>query len=155
MALIHDQLYQSRDITRIDFAVYLKNLTQSLLLTYAELTSYVNLRVNADKVYFAIETAIPCGLIVNELVTNSLKHAFEQGQTGEIRVDLFSEEDDGYLMVVADTGKGLPEDLDVRSSRSLGLRLVRELAESQLMGTLEVNSQNGAEFRISFKLRKR
>jgi PAS domain S-box-containing protein len=155
MALIHDQLYQSRDITRIDFSVYLKNLTQSLLLTYAQLTSYVNLRVNAEKVHFAIETAIPCGLIVNELVTNSLKHAFEKGVAGEVKVELSLEQGDRCLMIVSDNGRGLPEDLDVRTSKSLGLRLVRELAESQLMGGLEVSSNKGTEFRISFKDRKR
>ncbi len=155
MALIHDQLYQSHDLTKIDFSVYVKNLTQSLLLTYGQMTSYVNLSIKAENIYFAIETAIPCGLIITELVTNSLKHAFNAGRTGEIKVEFSSTGPDGYIMVVSDTGKGLPEDLDIRKSKSLGLRLVRELAEVQLMGRLEVSSKQGTEFRISFKSKKR
>lgn len=155
MALIHDQLYQSHDLTKIDFSVYVKNLTQSLLLTYGQMTSYVNLRIKAENIYFAIETAIPCGLIITELVTNSLKHAFSEGRTGEIKVDLGSTGPDSYLMVVSDTGKGLPKDLDIRKSKSLGLRLVRELAEAQLMGRLEVSSRDGTEFKISFMSKKK
>ncbi len=100
-------------------------------------------------------TAIPCGLIVNELVSNCLKHAFPRGTKGEIRVGLSRTQENEYTLLVADDGQGLPKDLDFRKSQSLGLRLITNLAESQLRGRLEIRSGQGVEVRIIFADRGR
>ncbi len=150
MALIHEQLYHSEDLARIDFAGYLRNLTNTLLRSYTEASETVTLRVDAEPVLLRVGTAIPCGLIVNELVSNCLKHAFPRGSKGEIRVGLSRNQENEYTLLVADNGQGLPEQLDFRKSQSLGLRLITNLAESQLRGRLEIRSCPGVEVRIIF-----
>ena len=102
-----------------------------------------------------VGTAIPCGLIVNELVSNCLKHAFPAGTKGEIRVGLSRDRENQYTLLVADNGRGLPEELDFRKSQSLGLRLITNLAESQLRGRLEISSTAGVEVKIIFADRER
>jgi PAS domain S-box-containing protein len=155
MALIHEQLYHSEDLARIDFAGYLRNLSNTLLRSYTDAAAAVTLRVEADPVLLRVGTAIPCGLIVNELVSNCLKHAFPRGTRGEIRVGLSRNQDNEYTLLVSDNGQGLPEDLDFRKSQSLGLRLITNLAESQLRGRLEIRSDHGVEVRIIFVDRER
>jgi PAS domain S-box-containing protein len=154
MALIHEQLYHSADLARIDFAGYLRNLSNTLLRSYADSAAAVTLKVEAEPVLLRVGTAIPCGLIVNELVSNCLKHAFPQGTKGEIRIGLSHSPEDRYTLLVADNGCGLPEDLDFRNSPSLGLRLITNLAESQLRGTLEIHSKPGVEVKIVFSDRE-
>lgn len=150
MALIHEQLYHSEDLARIDFAGYLRNLSNTLLRSYTDTAAGVTLKVEAEPVLLRVGTAIPCGLIVNELVSNCLKHAFVQGAKGEIRVGLSRNAENRYTLLVADNGKGLPEHLDFRHSSSLGLRLITNLAESQLRGRLEIQSKTGVEVKIVF-----
>ncbi len=151
MALIHEQLYRSGDLAAIDFTKYTEELTRALLPSYSEAAGIVSLKMKADDVFFRIETAIPLGLIVNELISNCLKHAFPKGRPGEIRVELLKGPGDEYSVVVADNGKGLPKDLDFHTAKSLGLRIVKELTESQLKGRLEIKSEKGTEFRIIFQ----
>jgi len=155
MALIHEQLYHSEDLARIDFAGYLRNLTNTLLRSYTDTAAAVTLRVETEPVLLSVGTAIPCGLIVNELVSNCLKHAFPRGGKGEIRVGLSRNQENEYILLVADNGQGLPEHLDFRKSQSLGLRLITNLAESQLRGRLEICSGQGVEVRIIFADRGR
>jgi len=154
MALIHEKLYQSNDIARIDFAEYLKNLTGNLVRSYGTMGSLVNLVIKADNISLGIDTAIPCGLIINELVTNSLKYAFTDGQrSGEIRVELTEigeGENSLYRLVVADNGVGLPEGMNIYKTSSLGLQLVTTLTD-QIHGAIEVNRERGTEFIITFK----
>ncbi len=151
MALIHEKLYQSKDIARIDFAEYIKNLTGNLIRSYGT-GGPVKLTINADNTSLGIDTAIPCGLIINELVTNSLKYAFPDGHPGEICIELIqtdSEENGIYRLTIADNGIGLPENVEIRKTTSLGLQLVTTLTD-QIKGKIEVNSDNGAKFTITF-----
>jgi PAS domain S-box-containing protein len=154
MALIHAQLYQSEDLSRIDFAKYLVNLSNTVLRSYADKAALVSLKVKVDQVLLGIGTAIPCGLIVNELVSNCLKHAFPAGDRGEIRVELSRSPEDEYTLTVADNGIGFPAELDYRTSKTLGLRLITNLAEGQLRGRLEIKSQGGTEVLIVFRDRE-
>ena len=149
MALIHEKLYQSQDLARIDFGEYIGNLSDYLFQSYGVNRETIALKINAKGVLLNIDTAIPCGLIINELVSNSLKHAFNAGVKGEICIDLASNPDHGLVLKVGDNGIGLPEGLDFRNTQSLGLQLVTTLVE-QLEGTIDLDGYDGATFRVTF-----
>jgi ammonium transporter len=154
MALIHEKLYRSKDLANINFNDYIKNLVNDLFLSYKVSTGRVSLKMNIEAVSFGIDTAIPCGLIVNELVSNSLKYAFPKGKDGEIKISLHRIADlksNMFELTVSDNGAGIPEDLDIRKTESLGLRLITNLAESQLQGKVKLNRNKGTEFQIKFK----
>ena len=154
MALIHEKLYGSKDLANINFNDYIKNLVNDLFLSYKVSAGKVSLKMNIEAVSFGIDTAIPCGLIVNELVSNSLKYAFPEGKGGEIKISLHKIADlksDMYELTVSDNGTGIPGDLDIRKTESLGLRLITNLAENQLQGKVELNRNEGTEFQIKFK----
>jgi two-component system, sensor histidine kinase PdtaS len=148
MALVHEQLYQSGDFAGVDFSTYLRVLAADLLNSYRSYADSVNVRVAADHARLSMETAIPCGLIVNELVSNSLKHAFPQGSTGEIRI-AFRGQEQTYSLSVDDNGVPLPADLLTRDSKSMGLRLVKVLTR-QLDGELRAGKPGGPKFEIVF-----
>ncbi len=149
MALIHERLYQSTDLKRIDFGEYIQSLSTELFNTYAGDFGLIELKINVEDVMLDINTAIPLGLIVNELVTNSLKHAFPEGMKGEINVD-FHKQDDHYQFTVNDNGVGFPFDLDFQNTDSLGLQIVNSLTQ-QIDGKIELNRSHGTEFKITFK----
>ena len=149
MALVHEKLYQSQDLGRIDFAEYVQSLANYLYRSYDTSSHLVDLNVNIDRVYLSIDTALPCGLIVNELISNSLRHAFPEGQKGQIWVELRLQHDGQYTLAVSDNGVGLPEDLDFQNTRSLGLQLVNSLVD-QLEGTIELDRSTGVAFKITF-----
>ncbi len=151
MALIHEKLYRSKDLANIDFNDYIKNLVNDLFLSYKVSTGKVALKMNIETVSFGIDTAIPCGLIVNELVSNSLKYAFPKGKDGEIKISLRTLEEGDIELIVSDNGVSIPKDLDFRNTESLGLRLITNLAEKQLQGKVELNRNKGTEFQIKFK----
>jgi two-component sensor histidine kinase len=151
MALIHENLYRSKDLSNIDFNDYIKSLANGLLLSYKMDTSKISLKINIETVSFAIETAIPCGLIINELISNSLKYAFPDGRIGEINISFRSLDKDELEIIVSNDGVSFPKDLDFRNTESLGLRLVTNLAETQLHGKIELNRSKGTEFQIRFK----
>jgi PAS domain S-box-containing protein len=148
MALVHEQLYQSQDLTRIHFGEYVQLLTNNLFRSYGINTHLIKYKIHTD-ISLGIDTAVPCGLIINELISNSLKYAFPSRRAGEIRIDLTATPDHRLTLIVADNGVGLPQDLDLQNSSSLGLRLVRILSE-QLEGDIEFHSENGTEFRMTF-----
>jgi two-component sensor histidine kinase len=149
MALIHEKLYQSQDLARIDFAEYIRNLAAYLFGAYSANAQAISLKVQADDVFLTIDTAIPCGLILNEMISNALKHAFPDGQASEIRVEFCVDHDHQCTLEVRDNGVGLPPDLDFRTTESSGLQLVNTLVE-QLDGTIELDSSSGTEFKIVF-----
>lgn len=149
MAMIHEKLYQSKDLGGIDLAEYIKVLAVSLLNTYAAEPKLINMIIDVDDVLIDIDTAIPCGLIINELVTNSIKHAFLNGRKGEIKIE-FHIENEGSILTVSDNGVGFPEDLNFKETRTLGLRLVNILV-SQLNAKIDLDSSHGTEFKITFK----
>jgi PAS domain S-box-containing protein len=150
MALIHEKLYQSEDLAKTDFGEYIRSLINDLFRSYSVNSRLIRLELRVEEVRLNIDTAIPCGLMINELVSNSLKHAFPTGQAGIIRVDLRAQPDDNrYRLVVHDNGIGFPEDLDFRHTASLGLQLVYNLT-NQLQGTIDLNRQPGSTFTITF-----
>jgi two-component sensor histidine kinase/amino acid transporter len=150
MALVHEKLYQSIDLSGIDFADYLRELTENIVGSFGAAAGNITFALEADDVFLGIDTAIPCGLIVNELVANAYKHAFPGGGPGTLAVTL-KRRDDGWLFLrVADTGRGLPPGLDLRKTESLGMQLVFALLR-QLRGTLEVKPGPGTCLELTLR----
>jgi PAS domain S-box-containing protein len=149
MALIHEKLYQAKDQVRVDVAEYIQNLTGYLFRSYAAQADGIHLKVKVDNVHLAIDTAMPCGLIINELLSNALKHAFPDHKRGEIYVELRYARDGLCTLLVGDTGVGMPAQFDLDKSPSLGLQLVHTLVR-QLDGSIEVRRNGGVEFCIQF-----
>jgi len=151
MALVHEKLYQSRDFTKIDFNIYARDLVKGLFHSYGDISNSIVTDIKVENVSLGIDSAIPCGLIINELVTNSLKHAFPDGRKGEIKVFLGQIGENEFELVVHDDGIGIPEGIDFDNSNTLGLHLVKILAENQLHGEINVDRENGTGFKINFK----
>ncbi len=149
MALIHEKLYQSANLAEVDFAAYLHNLVSFLSQSYRERANSVEIVVQAAALQLDLETAIPCGLIVNELVSNALKHAFPDGRAGVITVSLQPIAEGQMCLEVLDDGVGIPTGAGRPDGSSLGLSLVRTLVD-QIGGTLKITSKAGASFRICF-----
>jgi len=149
MALVHERLYQTEGLARVDAAEYLLTLTNYLFRSYEVGFGRIKLSVDVDAVSLGIDTALPCGLIVNELLSNALKHAYPDGQGGEILVQLHAIGEGRYLLVIGDDGLGFPDHLDFRHTRSLGLRLVNTLVD-QLEGEIRLDTRQGTRFEISF-----
>lgn len=150
MALVHEQLYRSRDFASIDFNDYIENLATYLFNSYVRDLGRISLRVDAEHVTLNIDQSIPCGLILNELVSNALKHAFPDNRSGEIIIGLSSGADEWISLAVRDDGVGFPADLDFMNSRSLGLQLVDMLVK-QLQGRIEMKNDNGASCVVRFR----
>jgi PAS domain S-box-containing protein len=150
MALIHERLYRSDDLSQIDTQIYFKELTDYLCQTYNTNSQHIEVILNTPPILLEIDKAIPCGLIVNELFTNSLKYAFQNNDGGTIT--LTSQQlDQTYNLQIKDTGNGLPPDFDLSRSRSLGLRLVDRLVK-QLRGSITMQYDKGMVFLIEFPL---
>jgi PAS domain S-box-containing protein len=150
MAMIHDRLHSTDDADRLDFREYVTSLARDLFYAYGVNANRVGLRLDLDTVDLGLNQAIPCGLILNELLTNAVKYAFPETRSGEIRVTLKGDEDDRVILRVADNGIGLPGGFDLKHSRSLGLRIVDILAR-QLDGNLQVETEPGATFSLTFR----
>jgi PAS domain S-box-containing protein len=155
MALVYERLYQSKDLARIEVGRYLEDLTVNVLEAFGEGRD-IAVKVKAAEVWLDVGIAMPCGLIVNELLTNALKHAFPPGrlERGKIWVEL-SVEGETYTLVVRDNGVGLPPGLDWHKTESVGLRLVQMWATHQLGGRLEVETRNGTAFTVVFMSQSR
>ncbi|MEG4802241.1 PAS domain S-box protein [Microcoleus sp. ARI1-B5] len=149
MALVHEQLYQSKDLSNIDFAEYIQNLAHNLFQAYEIDTEGVKLQTNIAPCSLNIDTAVPCGLIINELVTNSLKYAFTRQTQGKIKIDFTLDKNRVCVLAVSDSGIGFPQNLDYRKARTLGLRLVGSLVK-QIRGTIELLETPGTTFKITF-----
>jgi len=150
IALIHEKLYRSDDLAKVDFGEYVRDLTAELFRTYSINQEAVVLNTTLDDVFLQIDTAIPCGLIINELISNALKHAFPSGRQGQVNLSLTQADDVFFHLIVHDNGVGLPKDFDWRTTKSFGLRLVMDLA-MQMDGEIELDTSNGTMFKIVFK----
>lgn len=148
MALVHEKLYQSEDLASIDLADYMKTLVHELFHSYEAKSGTITLNVNVGNIPIDIDKAIPCGLIINELTSNSLKYAFPDGKKGKISINLRLN-NNKYILIVRDNGVGFPENLDFRKTESLGLQLVYSLAQ-QLNGSINLNRNSGTTFKIMF-----
>ena len=151
MYIIHEKLYRSSDLEKIEFNEYIRDLANGLLQSHGVKPGTIELNINVKDTSIGIDFAIPCGLIINELITNSLKYAFPDGRKGKISVSLHPLDGSMFELVVSDNGAGIPPDVDFRKTESLGLRLVTILAENQLQGKVDLNRNGGTEFTIKFK----
>lgn len=151
MALIHEVLYKPSNLTQIPLKEYIEQLAHHLIDFNSIDSDRIKLILNIEQLYTNIETAATCGIIVNELLTNCLKYAFPDDRTGSIILALNKEPDDGsYLLEVSDDGIGLPRDLDIRHTSTLGMQLIVNLVEHQMRGQLTVQSANGTTFSVKF-----
>jgi two-component sensor histidine kinase len=151
MSLIHQKLYQIGDISHINFQDYITTVVMHLQHSFGILEDRVKVKINADGIVMSLDNAIPVGLIVNELVSNSLKYAFPNGKKGEININAVYDENEGnYLLIIRDNGVGLKKEINLSNTDTFGLNLVNLLV-GQLGGTLDVLQTYGLEFRINFK----
>ena len=160
MATVHEKLYRSENLSKIDFQDYLKSFTSHLRTSYP-VKNEVVCRVDAAGTELGLDIAVPCGLIVNELVTNALKYAFPQGKPGvpgEVQCEIgifMSVHDSDYTLMVTDNGVGIPQDVNWRKTKTMGLRLVRMLGEHQLGGRVDLDRSRGTLVTIRFNPGKR
>jgi PAS domain S-box-containing protein len=151
MALIHQTLYESKDFARVDFRNFLESLVPTLISSYGMGSERVALDLRSLEVLLPINTAIPCGLIVNEIIANSLKHAFPNDRSGKISIDLAQRDPNSVRLSVSDDGVGIPESQNLEDATTLGLQLVTMLVD-QLDGTLTIHRSNPTTFEICFPL---
>ncbi len=149
MGLIHESLYRSGNLARIDVANYIHNLCTHLMHSYGVHTGRIRLDLRIDEDSLSLDVAIPCGLILNELVSNCLKHAFPAGQAGEISIEFRSDYPRHFVLIVGDNGVGLPAEVDIHHTDTLGLQLVSTLIH-QLDGRIELDRHRGTTFTIAF-----
>jgi two-component sensor histidine kinase len=149
MALIHETLYQSGNLRMVNFGAYVRTLAEQIFHSYSVVADRIALQIRADEVMLDTNQAIPCGLILNELLSNCLKHAFPDERGGEVHIELRADAAQRLTMIVRDTGIGLPGRVDSGHPETLGLQLVRSLTE-QLGGTLETESNGGTTVKLTF-----
>ena len=149
MALIHERFYQNEGLSRIDFDEYIKRLVENLLLSFNVPPGKISYTIQAEKISLDRDTAVPCGLIINELVSNTIKHAFDEQQSGELQIHFRKLEGDELELIIHDNGKGLPAGFSIEDTDSLGMQLISALA-NQLDAKLTVESGKGATFRLKF-----
>jgi two-component sensor histidine kinase/HAMP domain-containing protein len=151
MSLIHERLYQSDNLTNINFREYVSTLVQNLYASYrTTLTNNIRLQIHIEDIRFDLDTAIPCGLIINELVSNALKYAFPQQRDGTLRVTLTRQPERWYELEIQDDGVGMPVAFDLNQMETLGVQLVKGLVEEQLGGTLRLTPHPGTTWHIGF-----
>ncbi len=153
MALIHEKLYKPKDLSSINFAEYVNDLALGLFDSYNIPESNIRLVVDMPNIFLTIDIAISLGLIINEAVSNAIKHAFppdmlKNGGKGEIIIRMYEDENDEWIVILKDNGKGFPENINFRETESLGLQLINTLVE-QHNGTIELIKNNGTEFFIA------
>jgi two-component sensor histidine kinase/ActR/RegA family two-component response regulator len=150
MALIHENLYSNKSLANIKFASYIKSLTGNIARTYASQQSIIKFDYKIDDAYLPMDIAIPCGLIINELISNSFKYAFTNKPTGTISIHFKHIIDDQFQLIVSDNGVGIPNDVDITKTKSLGMKILRKLVQ-QIDGELKYDFSNGTKFTIIFK----
>jgi two-component sensor histidine kinase len=149
IALVHEKLYESDDYSRIPFADYARNLARNIFDASRVAEGTISLVLAFEDVALTVDKAIPTGLILNELITNALKHAFPEGRRGVLRIELSRNSDGQVTLVVRDDGTGFPAAIDIRRSKALGLQIVSTLAD-QLKAVLRVSSESGTSFSVTF-----
>jgi len=149
MALIHEKLYQTQDFTKISFSKFISDLCNSLISSYGVYARQVILKVEVHDIFLDIDRAIPCGLILNELISNAFKHAFPQGKQGKLHIIFDKDTNDQFILTIHDDGVGFLEEINFRKVKSLGMKLVVALT-NQLHGTINLSRKQGTTFMITF-----
>ena len=150
MALIHEKLYQSENFAQINVQEYINDLASNLMGFYGR-KGNAELEINVENIPLDINYAVPCGLILNELITNSFKYAFPGDRHGKIKITFQKGDGNMIHFSVSDDGIGIPGDMDIRNTKSLGMHLIIALAENQLHGEIILNRERGTEFKINFR----
>ena len=150
MALVHEKLYKSQDLHNLDIREYIEDLAKSIHSGLGSDKKNISLKMDIESIPFPLDQAIPCGLIINELMSNSLKYAFTGRKRGRIGIALHAAEGDRIEIVFSDDGKGLPAGLNVTDAKSMGLKIIHALAQRQLEGEMECESGRGTTYRIRF-----
>ncbi|MBF0317612.1 MAG: response regulator [Nitrospirae bacterium] len=152
MSTIHTKLYQSDDLSKLDFEEYVGELCTELINSYDihPNTPVLKLDIDIKNIAVDVDIATPCGLIINEIVSNSMKYAFPDNAYGEIFVSLSKDVNENYVLLVGDNGVGIPKDFDPGKSRSLGMQLVHDLVKKKLKGSIEIDTTKGTVYRIVF-----
>src|SRR5208282_742335 len=143
MSLVHEKLYEAQDLSHINLREYFEDLTRQILANYSLSNKFPSLSLIMEDVYVLIDTAITCGLIVNELISNTLKYAFPSGQAGELKIQLRKESNNEINLTVSDNGIGLPSGFDAKRDGHLGLRLIESLARGKLRTQVIFNTDHG------------
>ncbi len=149
MALIHENLYNNESLANIKFANYIKSLTGNIARTYSNQSTIIKFNYQMEDAYLSIDTAIPCGLIINELISNSFKYAFSGSSTGQISIYFKEISDKKYQLIVSDDGIGIPDHVDITKTKSLGMKILHKLVQ-QIDGILQNDFSNGTKFTITF-----
>jgi hypothetical protein len=150
MALVHEKLYMSDDLSSINFEEYLKDLVKNIYETFKTETRDFNIKIDVEKIYMPIDIAISLALIINELASNSFKYAFPDNRKGDIYISLKKQSEGKFILIAKDNGVGFTKKIDFTNTETLGLRLV-DILVSQLDGTISINNSNGAEFTITLQ----
>jgi two-component sensor histidine kinase len=151
MSLVHQKLYQSKDLSSINLKDYIKDLVNLLMASYGIKKEKVALTFELKDVFVLIDVAIPLGLVLNELISNIFKHAFPHSKNDEISLKLFRDKDNDIHVLLSDNGKGVPQGLDLEKSQSMGLQTVFALIKDQMNGTVSYQTKNGLHWNFSIK----
>ncbi len=149
MSLIHELLYQTKDFSTINFSEYIRSIATNLFQSYTQ-NKFIELAMDVETVFLDLDQAIPCGLIINELITNSLKYGFKNTETGLVKIALKEESPNVVILQIGDNGIGFPANVDFRDTESLGMQLVISLIE-QIDGDIQLDNSHGAKYEIRFK----
>jgi PAS domain S-box-containing protein len=151
MALVHEKIYYSKDLANIRLRDYVNDLASDLFKSYNLSSGNIEFKMEIEDIPIGIDTSIPCGLIINELLSNSLKHAFPENRKGEIKIEIRSANESEIEMAYSDNGIGLPKSFDFRESTGFGFRMIVDLVEYKLMGNIKLIQDRGTIFQIRFK----
>jgi two-component sensor histidine kinase len=151
MAAIHEQLTYSEKHEKVDFGKFMDKLAENLTASHSDFAGVISHHVEPEDISLDIESAIPCGMVVNELVSNAIKHAFPEGRAGTVIISLRLDRDGIFELRISDDGVGISSELDIRNTNTLGMQLVVMLVERQLQGSLEFTNDKGTEFTIRFR----
>lgn len=147
---MHEKLFASGAMARVDFATYIRNVTRRLYESYKADLDLIQLKIDVDNVFLDVKTAIPCGLVISELLSNALKYAFPAGREGKIRISFHREKEGRYSLAVSDNGVGFPKGVDFRNTESMGFQIIMDLV-AQLGGEIKLDRKGGTKFKIAFE----
>ncbi|MGA1865165.1 MAG: sensor histidine kinase, partial [bacterium] len=151
MALVHEILYQSEDLAEIDLNEYIIHIVKNILKVFGTPAKHIDFKTEGDMINLGINQAVPIGLVLNEIISNSLKHAFKEAEKGEIRICSRLLENNEIELIISDNGRGIPDHIDYRNTKTLGLKLITGLIEKQIKGALDLSRNAGTRYAIRFK----